>query len=91
VSVLSKIGGPVPLAPLNGTKTHPLTKAALVVLERMAEAPIPCPEVNPGVSNRLRREDLAELVDLPSPYKTKPGLYPHLRITDQGRAALTSR
>ena len=79
----------MPISPLNGTKTHPLTKATLSVLERMAQAPIPSPEVNPGVSNRLRREDLAESVNLPSSYKTKPGLYPHLRITDKDRAALT--
>lgn len=77
--------------PLNGTKTHPLTKHALAVLERMVHAPIPKAEVNAGVQDRLLREDLVEWVNLPSPYKTKPGLYPHLRITDHGRAAIAAR
>ena len=31
---------------------------------------------------------LIEIVDLPSPYKHKPGLLPHLRITDAGQARL---
>lgn len=77
--------------PLNGTKTHPLTPAAYAVLHQLADAPIPKPEVNPGVANRLEREELAELVNLPSPYKTKPGPYPHMQITPAGMTALNSR
>lgn len=77
------------LPPLNGSKTHPLTGAALAVLARLAGSPIPRPEVNPGVVNRLLREELAAWVSLPSPYPTRPGQYPHLQITDQGRAVLS--
>lgn len=81
----------MPIPPLNGTKTHPLTPAAYTVLTRLAEAPLPKPEVNPGVVNRLEREALIELVNLPSPYKSKPGLYLHLKITPAGLAALSNR
>lgn len=76
-------------APLNGTKTHPLSAYALDVLRWIAEEPRPRQEVNPGVANRFDREGLTEDVDLPSPYKTHRGSpIAHLRITPSGRAAL---
>ena len=74
--------------PLNGTKTHPLSKTALDVLAGIAVAPVPRQVVNPGVVNRLTREHLVEVVDLPSPYKTVRGTVEHLRITPAGREAL---
>lgn len=77
--------------PLNGTKTHPLSVAALDSLRDIERKPVPPQEVNPGVVNRLSREDLVELVPLPSPYaKHKGANIPHLRITDAGRAALAA-
>lgn len=65
--------------PLNGTKTHPLSKHALGVLDRLKAGPIPAQEINPGVVNRLLRGDNVELVNLPSPYK-KGGSVSHLRL-----------
>jgi len=44
--------------PLNGKKTHPLSKHALSVL---ASLPLHVHLVNPGVTNRLMREDLADI------------------------------
>ena len=76
--------------PLYGTKTHPLSDVALAALRWVARGPLPRHKINPGVTDRLWREDLVEIVDLPSPYKTKKGLLPHLRITDAGRARLAS-
>jgi hypothetical protein len=82
--------------PLNGTKTHPLTKHALGELERIAAAPVPRQEVNPGVVDRLLREDLVEAYFAPSPYQTRKGLVPaHNRgrqgedreMTSTGKAA----
>jgi len=72
--------------PLNGTKTHPLTAHALAELRDIASKPCPRQAVNPGVSDRLLREDLVEVVMLPSPFKTHGGkLLEHLEITDAGR------
>lgn len=76
------------VTPLYGTKTHPLSDVALAALRLVARGPLPRHRLNPGVTDRLRREALVEIVDLPSPYKSKPGLLPHLRITDAGRAKL---
>ena len=76
--------------PLNGDKTHPLSAHALDELADIARKPVPCNAVNPGVGNRLMREDLVEVVNLPSPFKThKGGDCAHYQITDAGRAALS--
>ncbi len=45
-------------APLNGVKTHPLSDHARGVLKRMVGGAIEAYTVNPGVRNRLDREDL---------------------------------
>ncbi len=74
--------------PLNGPPTHPLSPSALHALAEIARAPVPRQEVNPGVADRLEREDLVEVVDLPSPHKTVKGTVRHLRITAAGLAAL---
>ncbi len=82
------------MLPLNGTKTHPLSAHALSVLARLASMDdgIPCQAINPGVVNRLRREDLAEIYQRPSPYKTHKGAkISYLRITAAGRHELLSR
>ncbi len=50
------------MKPLNGERTHPLSDAARKVLHDMLRAPIPRPDVNPGVANRLLREDILALV-----------------------------
>ena len=44
--------------PQNGTKTHPLTDHAVGVLLELMNGPIPRYRLNPGVVNRLCREDL---------------------------------
>lgn len=81
-------------APLNGSKTHPLTEAALSALAMLRDGPMPSQGFNAGIVNRLQRGDLAKIVDLPSPYRThrrKDGYVKsisHLEITDAGRAAL---
>ena len=76
------------MLPLNGTKTHPLSTFALGVLRDLIGTPKPRQEVNPGVVDRLMRESLVEIVDLPSPYKAhKGGACAHLQITDAGRLA----
>jgi hypothetical protein len=81
---------PIP-APLNGTKTHPLTPAALDMLAYIARQPIPLQEINPGVRNRFDRELLVDYVELPSPYKTHKGRkITFAQINDAGRAALSA-
>lgn len=68
---------------------HPLSSVAMATLRRLVDfGPEPKCEVNPGVVRRLTTctIPLAEVVDLPSPYKTRPGNVAHLRITEQGRA-----
>jgi hypothetical protein len=76
--------------PLNGTKTHPLTKHARRVLSGLASGdPVPTQSINAGVLNRFWREALTETVQLPSPYAIhKGGTCRHERITAAGRAAL---
>lgn len=76
--------------PLNGTKTHPLTMHSLAALKRLAyEGPQPRQEFNPGVCDRLLREDLVLVSDLVSPYKSHKGnLVAHLVIRHAGRKAL---
>lgn len=77
------------LKPLNGAKTHPLSDHAKEMLRRIADAPIPRAEVNPGVVNRLLRDSLVEVVMLPSPYKTHGGrLIEYLKIVYAGRVAV---
>jgi hypothetical protein len=78
-----------PIKPLNGTKTHPLSAAARIVLGDICVKPVPRSAVNPGVANRLEREALVEEVQLPSPFKAhKGGTCAHLRITEAGRKVL---
>lgn len=77
------------MRPMNGTKTHPLSQLAISRLLDIARRPIPSQEVNPGIVNRLLREELVRTVRLPSPYNTHRGaLLAHLEITDAGRAVL---
>ncbi len=78
------------MLPLNGTKTHPLTEHALHALRGLnALGPRPKGTFNPGIVNRLLREELAEVVQLPSPYSIHKGKdIPHLRITAAGLVAL---
>lgn len=76
------------MKPLNGEKTHPLSRHAQDVLGRLEAGPLPRQEINPGVANRLLRGELVEEVMLPSPYKTHCGRdIPHLRITGAGKPA----
>lgn len=78
------------LQPLNGEKTHSLSKHAKAELAAMhSGGPVPRQAVNPGVANRLLREALVEEVMLPSPFRTHRGRpLAHLRITEAGRAAI---
>ncbi|UTC28912.1 hypothetical protein MARCHEWKA_04000 [Brevundimonas phage vB_BpoS-Marchewka] len=77
------------IPPNNGTRTHPLSAHALGVLRGLARAPLPMQEINPGVSNRLRREALITEEPRISPYKTHKGAkIAFAVITDAGRAAL---
>ena len=46
--------------PLNGTKTHPLSMFALGILKSLKNRPMLGYLINPGVYNRLWREDLVE-------------------------------
>lgn len=48
--------------PLNGSKTHPPSEHALAELRDIARSPVPRLAVNPGVANRLEREDLVDVV-----------------------------
>lgn len=78
--------------PLNGTKTHQLSRHAIAELKNIALDPVPRCAVNPGVANRLLREELVEQVSLPTPYPThlKRGIKNcvHLKITEAGRQAI---
>lgn len=79
------------MQPLNGTKTHPLKPASVEALRGVAQAAVPRQEINPGVANRLLRDDLVESVDLPSPYaahKRRP--IEHLKVTAAGLEMLTA-
>ena len=81
----------VEVTPLNGTKTHPLSAHAIAELRNIARSPEPTVGVNPGVINRLMRENLVEIVLLPSPFKTHKGRPAnHLKITDAGRERLAA-
>lgn len=75
--------------PLHGAKTHPLSKHALARLADIGEAPVPTFSVNPGVGNRLIRENLVRIVRLPSPFKLDHGKpRDHYQITAAGRERL---
>lgn len=77
--------------PLNGVKTHPLTDFAWGILTSVSWAPRPYSEINAGVIDRLTHENLVEIVDLPSPFKTHKGkLIRFIRITEDGRRRLSS-
>lgn len=76
-----------PMKPLNGEQTHPLRPAALRVLQQLEQRAIPCYQVNPSVVDRLLREGLVEVVELPFRYGKKMLPKRHLRITQEGRAA----
>lgn len=65
--------------------THPLKSASIAVLKRLYAGPLPRQEINPGVCERLLRENLVESYIGPSLYRTKPGKREYLRITDAGR------
>lgn len=67
----------------------PLSEHALSELRNIARKPLTCLEVNPGVRERLSREGLVEIVQLPSPYKKHKGANcSHLQITEKGRGYL---
>jgi hypothetical protein len=77
--------------PLNGEKTHPLSSHAIGKLRELLTGPQPACGINPGVINRYMREDLAEIVQLPSPFKTHNGnAIAHVQITEAGRAVLAA-
>lgn len=87
-ALLPSVIPPMTPRPLNGTKTHPLNKSALVALVDICGSPKPRQEFNPGIVNRLLREALVESVPLPSPYHTVKGDVMYLRITEAGKAVL---
>lgn len=75
--------------PLNGTKTHPLSAFAIRELRDIGQSPVPRQTLNPGVINRLEREDLVEHVSLPSPYKVHKGRdIAFVKISPAGRNRL---
>lgn len=83
----------IAIKPLNGDKTHPLTAHGYEALARINQ-PKGCPtmDFNPGVVNRLLREELAEIFTAPSPYRSSKGrTVQFLRITDAGRQTLRGR
>lgn len=76
------------IMPLNGTNTHPLSPHARSELASL-DAPRPTQQINPGVINRLMRDNLIEIVSLPSPYASHRGRpIQHAVITAAGRAVL---
>ncbi len=73
---------------MSSTPLRPLTKHAISELRRIKRSPCPAQEVNPGVSDRVRREGLVETVMLPSPYKTVKGPVAHFTLSEAGIAKL---
>ena len=66
----------------------PLSTHATMALQDLAYSPAPTQVFNPGVVGRLLRDELIEIVELPSPYPTHGGKrIPFARITDKGRKA----
>ena len=49
--------------PLHGTSTHPLSDHAIGVLSKLKNGPIARYKINPGVVDRLLREDLIVIND----------------------------
>jgi hypothetical protein len=71
--------------PLNGERTRALTHHAIDALQRLRRSShVPRQEFNPGIVDRLTRGGLAEIIDAPSPYKTRRGTIQALRITEAG-------
>jgi len=64
---------PVRTLPLNGTKTHPLSTHALGELRRTVDRPVPVSQINPGVIDRLLREQLVVIEELTSPFPSHRG------------------
>lgn len=78
------------VAPLNGTRTHALSDHAQDCLALLCRYDLPRQNLNPGVINRLLRENLIEIVSLPSPFAGQKGKpIDHARITEAGRARPT--
>ena len=67
--------------------SRPLTAHARAVLAEIEKAPVPASTVNPGVRTKLINAGFAEIVQLPSPYKTVRGQINFLRRANQGGAA----
>ena len=80
------------MLPLNGTKTHPLSKHALKVLQALRErGSQPTQGINAGVVNRFHRERLTKTVQRPSPFAAHKGRKcDHEQITEAGRSALAA-
>ena len=76
------------MRPLNGTKTHPLSKVAISALKFIRLHPSPRQSFNPGLVNRLEREELVETFQLQGAYKTVKGKTAYLKITDKGLRTL---
>lgn len=77
--------------PLYGRKTHPLSPHAADILRGLCGGPWPAQEINPGVINRLLREDLIVMVQKPSPYQTGKGQPINFaEITPAGRNAVAA-
>lgn len=72
---------------------HQPSRHAMDCLARAAFRPFPSQEINFTVRDKLIAFGYAELVDMPSPYKThKPGTrISFLVATDAGRAALKNK
>lgn len=77
--------------PLNGTKTHPLSRKALEALENIGREAQPRQEFNPGISDRLLRGGLVQIVWRESPYRTRKGSIEHLEITPAGQLLISER
>ena len=70
----------------------PLTDHARRALASLADAPVVKGMFNPGVTDRLLRGGLAEIVMLPSPFKRDRGRERQfLRITNEGRKELGAK
>lgn len=79
------------LKPLNGETTHPLSEKAVAQLWALAEAPQPRLEINPGLMNRLLREDLVKVTSKASPYRIHKGRnISWVCLTPLGRARLAA-
>lgn len=77
---------------LNGGKnTHTLSAHAIQELKNINEHPLPRSTVNPGVVDRLMRENLIEVAQFSSPFKVhKSANIDFLYITTEGKARLVA-